>query len=177
MGQKPRRVQEGQLAPPAIAVVGWSGSGKTTLIERLVAALHHDGLRVGYLKSHKGAFAMDRPGKDTDRLFTAGAARVAIASPDEGALRFRIEERDPQALLRDHFGVCDLVLVEGFKGSELPKIEFAGDPPLELENVVAVVSDRPDPRPLPCFTRNDVAAIAAFVRKALLGYDGSGPAQ
>jgi len=153
----------------AVAFVGPSGCGKTTLIEALLPHLQERGLAVGYLKSDAHAFDMDRPGKDTDRVFRGGAARVAIASPEEAALRLRLVRRDPLRLVDELFRGCDLVLVEGFKSSPLPKVEVrrvagapallpAGDPTLR-----AVVSPFPDPRPLPRFHPDDAAAIARFL--------------
>lgn len=153
----------------AVAFVGRSGSGKTTLIERLVPLLAREGHTVGYLKSTKHGFEMDRPGKDTDRIFRAGAERVAIASSAEGALRFRIDRKDPLQLLEEHLRGCTFLLVEGFKGFPLPKLEVrrdSADPPV-LEagdaSLVAVVAPFPDPRPLPRFPPDAIGEIARFV--------------
>jgi molybdopterin-guanine dinucleotide biosynthesis protein MobB len=151
----------------AISFVGWSGAGKTTLIEKLLPRLRERGLRVGYLKSDAHRIDMDREGKDTDRIFRAGAERVAIASAGEGALRFRLERRDPDRLLRDFFPECDLVLVEGFKDSALPKIEVrrGGPPALPAGGHEAVVSDEADEARIPRFSASDVEGIADFVAR------------
>ncbi len=156
----------------AIAFVGWSGSGKTTLILRLLALLRERPCRVGYLKSDVHGFDMDREGKDTWRAFEGGAERVGIVSSAEGAIRFRPRAQGLRDILEEHFRGCDLVLVEGFKSSDLPKIEIvsgervlpAADPHLK-----AIVSDLPDPRPVPRFARDDAAGIARFVEATLLG--------
>jgi len=151
----------------AVCFVGWSGSGKTTLIEKLVLRLQATGLVVGYLKtSHHGKFEMDREGKDTDRVFRAGAARVGIVSANEGAVRFRAAPDNPEALMAEFFGGCDLVLLEGFRGSTLPKIEVfrdapvleAGDPTLR-----AIVSDSPVSRDVPRFARDDEEGMTRFI--------------
>jgi len=156
----------------AVAFVGWSGSGKTTLIERVLPLLSGRGLRVGYLKSDAHRFEMDREGKDTDRIFRAGAERVAIASAAEGALRFRVARRDPMRMIEEFFGGCDLVLVEGFKDSPLPKIEVrrGGAPVTEGADLLAIVSDDPDARPKPRFSASDAAGVAEFVG-TWLGWD------
>jgi molybdopterin-guanine dinucleotide biosynthesis protein B len=107
----------------AIAFVGWSGSGKTTLIEKLVPLFQRDGRRVGYLKTDAHGFTMDVQGKDTARMFDAGAPVVAILGPDEAAIRFRpLDGYKLQELLDAAYSTCDLVLVEGGKNSPLPKI-------------------------------------------------------
>jgi molybdopterin-guanine dinucleotide biosynthesis protein B len=156
--------------------VGWSGSGKTRLLERLVPALRRRGHRVGYLKSDVHGFDMDREGKDTYRIFATGAERVAIASPVEGALRFRLERKDARALLAEHFHGCDLVLVEGFRDSDLPKVEVAsGEAVVEGDDptLVAVVSEAGDPRPVPRFLPSDVEGLAGFVETTLIGRMGA----
>ncbi len=164
--------------PAAVGFVGWSGSGKTTLLEQLLPVLRSMGLKTGYLKGSR-AFEIDREGKDSDRLFKKWAERVLIASPTEAALRFRLQRRDVHSLLEEHFSGCDLVVVEGFRESNLPKIEICqgravlpdGDPSL-----VALVSDDPDPRSVPRFCREDVAAIARFVvETALAGMPAVSP--
>jgi molybdopterin-guanine dinucleotide biosynthesis protein B len=150
--------------------VGWSGSGKTTLIESLLPHLRE--WQVGYLKSDAHGLRVDPAGKDTDRIFRGGAAQVAISSPGEAMIRFRRTERTPGPLLQAHFGGCDLVLVEGFKESDLPKIEvFFERPVLEPEDatLLAVVRRRPDPRRVPTFEPGDPAALARFVAERLLG--------
>ena len=172
VGREQGLVQEGR-ALKVLGVVGWSGSGKTTLIEQLLPQLSRDGRRVGYLKGDRHGIEMDREGKDTDRVFRAGAVRVAIAGPDEGVVRFRLQERDPHALLAEFFSGCDLVVVEGFKRAKLPRIEVRGvhgDPILAADDpdLLAVVSDLEDTRPVPRFARDDIAGVARFVETALL---------
>ncbi len=172
VGKQPRRVHEGRVK--AVCFVGWSGSGKTTLVERLVPVLRARGYAVGYLKSHGRQFQMDREGKDTDRIYRAGAERVAIASPTEAALRWRISrERDVSELVQFCFAGCDIVLLEGFKNCDLPKIEVVGAEsvgaePVGAEPVIALVSNQEDARDLPRFERDDIAGLARFVEEALL---------
>ena len=92
----------------AVCFVGWSGVGKTTLIAHLVPLLELEGFSVGYLKtSHHGRFEMDREGKDTARLFSAGAQRVGIVSATEGAVRFRAAPDDRDRLLLGHLAAAE----------------------------------------------------------------------
>ncbi len=108
----------------AIAIVGNSGAGKTTLLERLIPALKRKGLRVGVVKHDAHRFDIDHPGKDSHRLTEAGADTMMITSASMLAVVKRhaaspgIEE-----LLERYFSDMDLVLVEGLRGSSLPKIE------------------------------------------------------
>ena len=106
-------------SPPVFGVCGYSGSGKTTLIEGLIPRLIADGLAVAVVKHDAHGLTVDTAGKDTDRLFRAGAT-VFAHDPAQSFLR-----RAPRGgeelstavdlLLRDH----DVVLVEGHKQTPL----------------------------------------------------------
>ncbi|MDQ8021277.1 MAG: molybdopterin-guanine dinucleotide biosynthesis protein B [Moraxellaceae bacterium] len=150
---------------------GWSGSGKTTLIEGILPRLSRRGLRVSLIKHTHHGFDIDRPGKDSFRFREAGAAEVMLAGEQRWALMHELRD-EPQlslAQLLDRMSPCDLVLVEGFKSAELPKIEVhrpaLGKPMLfgEFPNVVAVASDVPLDIDLPVLDLNLHDDVAAFV--------------
>jgi len=109
-----------------VGFAGFSGSGKTTLLEGVIAALRLRGLRVSVVKHAHHGFEVDHPGKDTWRHRQAGAYEVVAASSERMALIRSFEQ--PQALTAHdliralHPGV-DWVLVEGFKESNLLKVE------------------------------------------------------
>ncbi len=129
---------------PVLAVCGFSGSGKTTLLESVIPRLVDRGLEVAVVKHDAHGVDIDRPGKDSDRLFRAGAD-VALRSPDESLMRWHAGSAPDLAgvlsLLRAH---CDLVLVEGHKGTSLPKLwllsEGEVEPPPDVDSVVEVLS-------------------------------------
>ena len=109
-----------------VGFAGFSGSGKTTLVERLIPALKLRGLRVSVVKHAHHKFDIDHPGKDTYRHREAGAFEVVVASDQRLAL---IREFEQPAQLDVHHLIAELdegvdwVLVEGFKDSDLLKIE------------------------------------------------------
>jgi len=112
-------------AVPVISFVGFSGSGKTTLIERLVQRLTAKGYKVGVIKHHHGQrdTGIDVEGKDTWRYRQSGAAITALVAPDGMTLFLPQEnltaEEAVERLTRQL--PVDLILVEGFKRSSLPK--------------------------------------------------------
>jgi molybdopterin-guanine dinucleotide biosynthesis protein MobB len=114
------------LWPPLIAVSGRSGSGKTLLIEQLVPRLQGRSLRVGVIKDCHHAISADTPGKDSDRLFRAGAD-VLACGPNEAMARFRPEARPWGQWVRHLFGGHDVVLAEGFREEPLPRISVRGE--------------------------------------------------
>ena len=159
---------------------GFSGSGKTTLVEQFIPELRLRDLRVSVVKHAHHSFDVDHPGKDTYRHREAGAFEVVAAS-DKRLMLVREFER-PAALSVHHllaelYQGVDWVLVEGFKDSDLLKIEvwrqpLAGQPtrPVrypEDDFVVAVATDAPAQLPvptgLPVLDLNSPSAVADFL--------------
>jgi molybdopterin-guanine dinucleotide biosynthesis adapter protein len=105
----------------AFAIVGYKKTGKTTLIEKLIRELSSRGYRVGTVKHDGHEFEYDHPHTDTWRMRQAGASVVAIASRSKWVLQDFQGSPSLEDLLTHIKGV-DLVLVEGWKHSVLPKI-------------------------------------------------------
>jgi molybdopterin-guanine dinucleotide biosynthesis protein B len=161
---------------------GYSGTGKTTLIERLIPRLVAGGLRVSVIKHAHHAFDIDTPGKDSYRHREAGAAEVLITSGQRWVLMHELRG-GPEPDLATQLGrisACDLVLVEGYKRADIPKLEVhrpsAGKPLLHPgdPNIVAVAADGPVRTSLPVLDLNDYDRIAAFVA-ARTGLVADGP--
>ncbi len=109
-----------------VGFAAYSGSGKTTLLERLIPALRQRGQRVSVLKHAHHKFDIDQPGKDTWRHRQAGAFEVLAVSSQRLALMREFEQPtqlNVHQLLAELCGDVDWVLVEGFKHSDLPRIE------------------------------------------------------
>jgi molybdopterin-guanine dinucleotide biosynthesis protein B len=109
-----------------VGFAGYSGSGKTTLVEQLIPALRLRGLRVSVVKHAHHSFDIDQAGKDTFRHRDAGAFEVVVASAKRLALmrEFEREARlSVHQLIAELYDGVDWVLVEGFKDSDLLKIE------------------------------------------------------
>ncbi len=150
---------------------GWSGSGKTYLLEKLIPQLTARGISVSVIKHAHHGFDLDRPGKDSWRHREAGATQVLILSNDRWALMHELRGR-PEPTLDEQLRLlapCDLVLIEGYKASEVPRIEIyrpaLGKPPLwpDLPQIVAVATDERIDCPLPVLNLNDVPAIADYL--------------
>jgi molybdopterin-guanine dinucleotide biosynthesis protein B len=110
-----------------VGFVGPSGVGKTSLLERLVVALSGRGLAVAAVKHASHGFLADRPGKDSYRLYEAGAAAVALISREQVATFARAAgqgERDVSLAAALH-GLpegLDVVLAEGFSWESIPRV-------------------------------------------------------
>ena len=157
-----------------LGFAGFSGSGKTTLLEKVIPLLKQQGLCISVIKHAHHDFDIDRPGKDSFRHREAGAHEVMIASGYRWALMHELRQESEPTLeqLCARLSPCDLVLVEGFKFSNIPKLEvhrtstshpllYPDDP-----HVIAVVTDSKETLPLPKLDIDSPRQVADHI----LGY-------
>lgn len=153
-----------------MGIVGWSGSGKTTLIERLLPMLAQQGLKVSVVKQSHHDIEIDRPGKDSWRHRQAGAHEVLLSTPYRWVLMHELRAAPEPGLdeLLERLSACELVLVEGFKRADHPKLEVwrsvLGKPLLHGDDprILAVASDIPLPGRRR-YDLDDTAAICRFI--------------
>jgi molybdopterin-guanine dinucleotide biosynthesis protein B len=162
-----------------IGLAGWSGSGKTTLLEKLLPVLIARGRTVSTVKHAHHSFNVDQPGKDSHRHRLAGAHEVLISSAKRWALihELRVEPEPALSDLLPHLYPVDLVIVEGFKAENHPKLEIhrgaVGKPLLYPDdpNIVAIASDaRPRNVTLPFADLDDIDAVARLVDELARSY-------
>lgn len=161
---------------PVLGFVAASGTGKTTLLTRLIPILKQDGLRIGLIKHSHHDFEIDQAGKDSFRLRKAGASPVMLVSRYRRAIISDfIQEEEPQLidqLKQFDQSELDLILVEGFKAEQFPKIEihraslkkpllYPTDP-----NIIAIATDSAIETPayLTQLDLNRPELIAAFIQ-------------
>ncbi len=158
---------------PTVGFCAYSGTGKTTLLKNLLPVLKSRGLRVAVVKHAHHDFDIDLPGKDSYELRKSGADQVVVGSKRRWVLMVETpESEDPR--VEELVGRCsgvDIVLVEGFKLSGLPKIEIhrsaTGFPLLypEDDSIIAVATDSATLKTngLKQFAIDDANGIADFV--------------
>ncbi len=162
--------------PRHFGIAGYKNAGKTTLIVDLLQELVQRGWRVGTIKHAHHDFDTDQPGKDSYLHRQAGAEEVIVASARRVAHIRELHGVAEPVLneLLDRMGPLDLVLVEGWKSGNHPRIEVrrqsAPAPALAgaVPGVQAIVSDVPLPgESLPVLPRTGVPAIADFILDAV----------
>src|SRR3990172_8451931 len=121
--------------PYEVAFCGFSHSGKTTVLTRLVPELSRE-FRIGYVKNDVHSFQMDKEGKDTFKVKQSGADFAFISDPVHFAF-VRSGRADPMSH-QNIFLDADIVLVEGYKNSQIPKFIFID----EREEILKDIQDQ-----------------------------------
>lgn len=111
--------------PRLISVVGKKNAGKTSLVVVLTKELVRRGKRVMTIKHGSHPFEIDQQGRDTWRhMHEGGAERVVMETPALRVLLSRPKEpMGPRELAEQFLADAELVIVEGFKTADLPKVE------------------------------------------------------
>jgi len=167
---------------PILGFAAPSGTGKTTLLEKLIPKLTAHHLRIGVIKSTHHHFDIDKPGKDSYRLRQAGAFQTIIASHQRSALITENQKNQTPPSLHDlvsslNCSQIDLILVEGFKEANIPRIELHrttvnNDTYLYPNdtNIIAIATDGrklPQPTNITVIEINDINAITDFILQRL----------
>ena len=151
-----------------VGIVGWKDVGKTFFVTEIINLLVKKGYKVGTIKHAHHDFDIDKPGTDSFKHRQSGASEVIISSSKRWAkiIENNKTEKKLNELLREFIDV-DLVIVEGFKNENHPKIEIIGQNSkivnYEIKNVVAIVADHKTKSNIPLFMRNDIESLTEFI--------------
>ena len=160
--------------PPIVTFIGKSNSGKTTLLVRLIPELKKRGYRVASIKHSHHNVTMDKEGKDSWRHREAGAEMVALVSGNTVSfVRDYPDEPDIESIRDRYMDGADIVLAEGFKWTDLPKIwvfrEGNSQPIIKKDDsLIAVVSDEKADTDLPWIHIDDIIGVADLVESRFL---------
>jgi len=162
-----------------ISIVGKSNSGKTTLLEKLIAELKKRGYKVAIVKHSHHKDDLDTAAKDTWRFTRAGSELSVINSLDHLAIYRRMDSYfDPQDISNFVLWDFDILLTEGFKGSNYPKIEVRRNEQgkellTDLKLLLAVVTDKPMDVSVPQFSHDDITGIADIIEKTAISQNNT----
>lgn len=164
--------------PKIFGISGWKNSGKTTLTSALIAEFTDRGFAVSSVKHAHHEFDVDQAGTDSFKHRKSGAQEVMLSSSKRFVLMHEVgDNAEPDLVeLLAKMRPVDLILVEGFKSSSIPKIQtiraesLANEGKALIVNIVAYASDieelKTDER-LPVLDINDIPATADFIAKCL----------
>ncbi len=122
-----------------LQVVGYQNSGKTSFVSELTRQLSAAGKRVGVIKHHGHGGALDLPMTDSHRHALAGAVLSSVIGEGETMIEWR--DADTFELLLNWYEMhVDIVLIEGYKRKDYPKVVLVRDgheQPVDVTNVIA----------------------------------------
>ena len=157
-------------------LAGFSGAGKTTLAEGLIKNFKSKGMHVATIKHAHHHFDADTPGKDSWRHRKAGAEQVIVASKNRQVHFIENEKETAPNLptLLDTLSPTDVVIIEGFKNIDFPKVEIYRQelgreflyPTLMGIFLIATDTHLTD-CPLPQADLSDVAGLATTIIESL----------
>jgi molybdopterin-guanine dinucleotide biosynthesis protein B len=158
---------------PIVSVIGNSKSGKTTLITKLVQELKSRGYRVATIKHIPQRIDFDEPGKDSWRHIQAGSEATAVSSPDKIVLIKPVAQDatldEIARLLGEDY---DIILTEGFKHGNAPKIEVhrkdAGPLLKDIKKLIGIVTDEPLETKARQFSFDDINGLADLLEKGFI---------
>ena len=167
-----------QCPVPIIGFCAFSGTGKTTLLTQLIPLLKASGISLGVIKHAHHSFEIDHPDKDSYKLRHAGTQQMLIVSERCIAKIKDVNPHKNEIDLQDtlnelDYDTLDLILVEGFKHYNFPKIELHRPEiktPLIFPNdnsVIAIATDSElttQPAHLPVLDLNNIQEIAEFIQ-------------
>lgn len=159
--------------PSIVSIVGNSKSGKTTLIEKLIGELKSRGYKVATIKHAPQEMKFDEPGKDSWRHIQAGSEATVISSRDRIVLIKPVTSEatfdDVVRLLGEEY---DIILTDGFKQGDAPKIEVhrRGTGPLlsNIKRLIAIATDEPIETKARKFSLDDIKGLADLLEEGFI---------
>lgn len=159
---------------PIVTFIGKSNSGKTTLLVKIIPELKKRGYRIASIKHSHHNVNIDKEGKDSWKHKKAGAEAVILMSGKTVSMVRKYEEEPQVEFIRDRFiDDVDIVLAEGFKWTDVPKIwvfrkENCSTIISKDNTLIAVISDEETNLGVPWIHIDDIVKVADFVEEKFL---------
>ena len=157
-----------------IGITGWKDVGKTHYASLIIESLVKKGYHVGSIKHAHHDFDIDKPGTDSFKHREAGSSQVVISSAKRWAKITENNNENEKSLdeLIQEFNNVEIIVVEGFKKDNHPKIEILtnglDNRNKETKNVIAIISDDLKDTITPVFKENDIEKLVEFIIKKIL---------
>lgn len=159
-----------------VSIVGHSQSGKTTLIEKLIREMVSRGYNIATIKHTHHTVVPAQSEKDNWRHLQAGSAAAVLSSTDNVTLIKPMADASLDDIVRLLGEDYDLILAEGFKHDNAPKIEVyrKNTGPLlpDLTELFAIVSDESLDSKIRQFAPDDISGLADLLEKDFIKSQG-----
>tara|TARA_Y100001960_G_scaffold82472_1_gene88117 strand:+ start:33 stop:515 length:483 start_codon:yes stop_codon:yes gene_type:complete len=153
-----------------IGIIGWKNSGKTFYVQEIIKKLRKKGYSVASIKHAHHEFDVDQPKTDSFLHRKAGSQQVIISSSKRWVKITELENNTEKNLteLLQQLSTTDIVIVEGFKNDNHPKIEIIKEKSKnylfnQISNVVALISDIEVDSNIRKFKKNEIELIVKFI--------------
>jgi len=153
-----------------IGIIGWKNSGKTYYVQEIIKKLRKKGYSVASIKHAHHEFDVDQPKTDSFLHRKAGSQQVIISSSKRWVKITELENSTEKKLteLLQQLSTTDIVIVEGFKNDNHPKIEIIKEKSKnylfnQISNVVALISDIEVDSNIRKFKKNEIELIVKFI--------------
>jgi molybdopterin-guanine dinucleotide biosynthesis adapter protein len=158
---------------PILAIIGRGNSGKTTLLFKIVDELTKRDYKIATIKHTFHKIDFDRPGTDSWKHIEAGSSVTVLSSPDAVFIIKPESKTDDLTRIIEMLGEgYDLIIIEGYKKSDVPKIEVhrnsLGPRLTGITNVIALVTDEPVADTIKQFPTNAFKEIADYIIKTCI---------
>ena len=153
-----------------IGIVGWKNTGKTFYISEIIKKLKFKNYRIASIKHAHHEFDIDHQNTDSYMHRKSGSSQVIISSSKRWAKINELESKNEKKLdeLISELYETDIVLVEGYKYENHPKIEVISENKnnhlfQNIKNVRAIISDTNIDTDLKQFKKNEIDKIVNFI--------------
>ena len=157
-----------------VGIVGWKNSGKTYFVSKIIKKLKIKNYRVASIKHAHHEFDIDHKGTDSYFHREAGSSQVIVSSSKRWVKITELNNSKEQTLndLLNQLNETDIVIVEGFKNDNHPKIEIIkkGDDNYlfnKISNIQAVISEEKIDTDLKQFKKNEIDNIVNFILEGI----------
>ena len=153
-----------------IGIVGWKNSGKTFYVSQIIKKLKSKNYRISSIKHAHHEFDIDNQNTDSYIHRKSGSSQVIISSSKRWAKINELENKNEKKLdeLISELSETDIVIVEGYKNENHPKIEVISEKENKhlfqnIKNVIAIISDVNLDTNLKHFKKNEIDKIVNFI--------------
>jgi molybdopterin-guanine dinucleotide biosynthesis protein MobB len=160
---------------PVVSFIGKKKSGKTTVLLGVIAELRTRGYKLAVLKHDTHGFDIDIPDTDSYRFKELGTEVVGVSSPWTYVWQVRAAEEPLLGeLIRQIREPVDLLITEGFKQQDAPKIEVSrrarSDSLVSTpDELIGITSDQRFPDyPVPQLDLDDFRGLADLLERRIL---------
>ena len=155
-----------------ICIVGIKNSGKTFYVQKLIEYFKKKNLKVASIKHAHHNFDIDYQNTDSFKHRKAGSDQVIVSSSKRWAKITELKDQNEKKLVNliNELDKTDVIVVEGFKNENYPKVEIVKDPDdsslflfPKLKNVIAIISEKYIETEIKQFRKDQINLVANYI--------------